>query len=82
MRLIHKIRFSSFVILFVSGAILALGSDSSIVVEGWELLMWVLRISGVIAIGTTFVVLIQGFGDYLDKCQKEKDVKRDKKNHR
>tara|TARA_R110001599_G_scaffold344817_1_gene568730 strand:- start:3682 stop:3894 length:213 start_codon:yes stop_codon:yes gene_type:complete len=69
-------------IFFASGAILALGSDKSFVVEKWELLMWVLRISGVIAIGTTFILLIQGFGDYLDKYQKEKDVKRDKKNRR
>ncbi|MGP9551314.1 MULTISPECIES: hypothetical protein [Halomonadaceae] len=82
MKLINKIRLSSFMIFFASGAILALGSDKSFVVEKWELLMWVLRISGVIAIGTTFILLIQGFGDYLDKYQKEKDVKRDKKNRR
>ncbi|MBF56417.1 hypothetical protein BDK62_105169 [Halomonas alkaliantarctica] len=82
MNLIHKVRLSSFVIFFASGAILALGSDNSSVVEKWELLMWILRISGVIAIGTTFILLIQGFGDYLDKYQKGKDVKRDKKNRR
>ncbi|MCA8866813.1 MULTISPECIES: hypothetical protein [unclassified Halomonas] len=82
MKLINKIRLSSFMIFFASGAILALGSDKSFVVEKWELLMWVLRISGVIAIGTTFILLIQGFGDYLDKHQKGKDVKRDKKNRR
>ncbi|MBE0465426.1 MULTISPECIES: hypothetical protein [Halomonas] len=75
MKLINKIRLSSFAIFFASGATLVLGSENNLVMESWELLMWILRISGIVAIATTFILLIQGFGSYLDDHQKEKNNK-------
>lgn len=87
MKTASKIRTLAFLICFSSGGILILAHFGHLGlgrVPGtifWDTLVSISRTSGIVAVITTFILLINNAGDGLNTLQKSKKTKQERKRY-
>ncbi|MBP5981121.1 MAG: hypothetical protein KA748_13040 [Halomonas sp.] len=75
MKLINKIRIWSFILCFSSFGLVEFGPEQILLKKTMAIVMVITLVTAIL---TTFIVLTNSLGDYLNKYQKEKDKKKNR----